>query len=88
MARFGSTADTTPNSWEADLRTYTTNARLISEMERNIVIEAYDNMPTTDKRYILCVQNGGDAQVDIIRATRTVETMVPRNLIDGTITNG
>ena len=88
VARFGSTSDTTPNAWEADLRTYRMNTRLISEMERNITIEAYDNMSTLDKRYILCVQNLGDAEVDILRATRTVETMVPRNLIDGTITNG
>ena len=88
VARFGSTADSVANAWEADLRTYRTNARLISEMERNIVIEAYDNMPTTDKRYILCVQNLGDTEIDVIRATRTVETNVPRSLIEGTITNG
>ena len=88
VARFGSTADTTPNAWEADLRTYRMNTRLNSEMERNITIEAYDNISTLDKRYILCVQNLGDSKVCILRATRTVETMVPRNLIDGTITNG
>ena len=60
----------------------------MSRLERNVTIEAYDNMSTLDKRYILCVQNLGSNEIDILRATRTVETMVPRNLIDGTITNG
>lgn len=89
VARFGSTADSTPNAFEADLRTFyyytPAGSGFIEDM---ITIEAYDNMPSVDKRYILCVRGISDQPHSIIRATRTVETNVPANLVDGTITNG
>ena len=44
-------------------------------MERNITIEAYDNMSPLTRVYSVCSKLG-DAEVDILRATRTVETMV------------
>ena len=90
VARFGSTSDTNPNSFEADLRSvYHYNESGAANFPNQAIrIEAYDNAQTLDKRYILCVKGMSDSPPKIIKATRSVETMVPRNLIDGTITNG
>jgi hypothetical protein len=90
VARFGSTSDTNPNSFETDLRSvyHYSESGVANFTNQTIRIEAYDNAQTLDKRYILCVKGMSDSPPKIIRATRSVETMVPRNLIDGTITNG
>ena len=87
IARFGTTADGTPNQWEADLRTQNFYTAGVSGDMSMVRIIGYDNIQTTEKQYLLCVKGMSEMPPELLGATRLVESTVPTSNVSGTVSN-